>query len=203
MKAMERHSSCAALAARARRLRDANQQRLDHAHRRHPRPRQLQLASARRTGAPRTARSRRAPAARTTPTSSPRIRTATSRSASNSGPATTPTAACSSAARIRANLTDENCYEANIFDQRPDQTYATGAIVKVAAVAQPAPKVGGKWSVYEITAQGPAAHARPERHEDRRRARHQVRERALRAAVGPRDRQVPQGRDQAALTSAC
>jgi len=27
--------------------------------------------------------------------------------------------------------------------------------VKVAAVAQPAPKVGGKWSVYEITANGP------------------------------------------------
>ena len=29
-------------------------------------------------------------------------------------------------------ITDENCYEANIFDQRPDPTYATGAIVKVA-----------------------------------------------------------------------
>ena len=52
-------------------------------------------------------------------------------------------------------ITDESCYEANIFDQRPDQTHATGAIVKVAAVAQPAPKVGGKWSVYEITANGP------------------------------------------------
>ena len=54
-----------------------------------------------------------------------------------------------------ADPTDENCYEANIFDQRTDQTYATGAITKVAAVAQPAPKVGGKWSVYEITANGP------------------------------------------------
>ncbi|MET0205386.1 MAG: DUF1080 domain-containing protein [Casimicrobiaceae bacterium] len=55
----------------------------------------------------------------------------------------------------RNSIGDETCYEANIFDQRPDQTHATGAIVKVAAVAQPAPKVGGKWSVYEITANGP------------------------------------------------
>ena len=55
----------------------------------------------------------------------------------------------------RSDVGDETCYEANIFDQRPDQTHATGAIVKVAAVAQPAPKVGGKWSVYEITANGP------------------------------------------------
>lgn len=52
-------------------------------------------------------------------------------------------------------LTDENCYEANIFDQRPDQTYATGAIVKVAAVAQPAPRAGGRWNTMEVTAKGP------------------------------------------------
>ena len=53
----------------------------------------------------------------------------------------------------RANITDENCYEANIFDQRPDPTYGTGAIVKVAAVS-PMPKAGGKWNTYEITARG-------------------------------------------------
>jgi hypothetical protein len=53
-----------------------------------------------------------------------------------------------------AKITDENCYEANIFDQRPDQTYATGAIVKVAAVAQPAPKAGGKWNTFEVTMRG-------------------------------------------------
>jgi hypothetical protein len=53
-----------------------------------------------------------------------------------------------------ANITDENCYEANIFDQRPDPTYGTGAIVKVATVAQPMPKAGGKWNTYEITASG-------------------------------------------------
>jgi hypothetical protein len=51
-------------------------------------------------------------------------------------------------------ITDENCYEANIFDQRPDPTYATGAIVKVAPVAQPFPRAGGKWNTYEITMKG-------------------------------------------------
>ncbi|TMH01982.1 MAG: DUF1080 domain-containing protein [Betaproteobacteria bacterium] len=33
----------------------------------------------------------------------------------------------------RTKITDQNCYEANIFDQRPDPTYGTGAIVRVAA----------------------------------------------------------------------
>jgi hypothetical protein len=51
-------------------------------------------------------------------------------------------------------ITDETCYEANIFDQRPDPSYGTGAIVKVAKVAQPMPKAGGKWNTYEITVQG-------------------------------------------------
>lgn len=50
-------------------------------------------------------------------------------------------------------INDENCYEANIFDQRPDPTYGTGAIVKVAKVS-PMPKAGGKWNTYEITMQG-------------------------------------------------
>ena len=52
-----------------------------------------------------------------------------------------------------AVITDETCYEANIFYQRPDPTYGTGAIVKVAAVS-PMPKAGGKWNTYEITARG-------------------------------------------------
>jgi hypothetical protein len=51
------------------------------------------------------------------------------------------------------NLTDKTCYEANIFDQRPDQTYATGGIVHRGKVLQPA-KAGGKWNVYDITAKG-------------------------------------------------
>ncbi len=54
----------------------------------------------------------------------------------------------------RGKINDETCYEANIFDQRPDPTYGTGAIVKVAPVAQPMPKAGGKWNTYEITVRG-------------------------------------------------
>ena len=52
-----------------------------------------------------------------------------------------------------SKINDENCYEANIFDTRPDPSYGTGAIVKVAKVA-PMPKAGGKWNTYEITMQG-------------------------------------------------
>lgn len=53
-----------------------------------------------------------------------------------------------------SKITDENCYEANIFDQRPDPTYGTGAIVKVAKAPDPMPKAGGKWNTYEISAKG-------------------------------------------------
>jgi len=53
-----------------------------------------------------------------------------------------------------ATITDETCYEANIFDQRPDPTYATGSIVKVAPVPANFPRAGGKWNTYEITVQG-------------------------------------------------
>jgi hypothetical protein len=48
----------------------------------------------------------------------------------------------------------DSAYEVNIFDKRPDPSYGTGAIVNVAKVV-PMPKAGGKWNVYEITAQGP------------------------------------------------
>ena len=51
-------------------------------------------------------------------------------------------------------ITDENCYEANIFDQRPDPTYGTGAIVKVAKLTGPMLKAGGKWNTFDITAKG-------------------------------------------------
>jgi len=53
------------------------------------------------------------------------------------------------------DIGDENCYEANIFDQRPDPTFATGAIVKVAPVPKDFERAGGKWNTFEITAQGP------------------------------------------------
>ena len=50
-------------------------------------------------------------------------------------------------------VTAKNAYEVNIYDKRPDPSYGTGAIVDVAKV-DPMPKAGGKWNVYEITAQG-------------------------------------------------
>lgn len=53
----------------------------------------------------------------------------------------------------RKNLTDKTCWEANIFDQRPDQTFATGGIVHHGKVLQPT-KAGGKWNTYEITLKG-------------------------------------------------
>jgi len=47
----------------------------------------------------------------------------------------------------------DSAYEVNIFDQRPEPIYGTGAIVNVAKV-DPMPKAGGKWNTYEITAKG-------------------------------------------------
>ena len=46
-----------------------------------------------------------------------------------------------------------NAYEVNIYDTRPDQKFATGAIVDVAGPPSPI-KVGGRWSTFEITARG-------------------------------------------------
>ena len=53
-----------------------------------------------------------------------------------------------------AKITDMTCYEANIFDKRPDQSGRTGAIVHV---AKPIAVIdaGGRWNTYEITAKGP------------------------------------------------
>ncbi len=50
-------------------------------------------------------------------------------------------------------ITDTSCYEANIFDTRPDQTYRTGSIVNV---AEPTEFVytGGQWNRLQITAAG-------------------------------------------------
>ena len=48
-------------------------------------------------------------------------------------------------------VTAANSYEVNIFDQRPDPLYGTGAIVDFAKVS-PMPKAGGKWNSYLITA---------------------------------------------------
>jgi len=56
---------------------------------------------------------------------------------------------CQDPKKIGAN----SCYEVNIFDQRKDPTYGTGAIVNFAEV-NPMPKAGGKWNTFEITAKG-------------------------------------------------
>ena len=50
-------------------------------------------------------------------------------------------------------LTSKTSYEVNIWDERPEKDYATGAIVGVAKV-DPMPKTVGQWNVYEITAKG-------------------------------------------------
>lgn len=52
------------------------------------------------------------------------------------------------------NITDRNCYEANIYDQRPDPSYGTGGIVHIAQVPEPRPMAGGKWNTYDITLRG-------------------------------------------------
>jgi len=51
------------------------------------------------------------------------------------------------------NIGARTCYEVNIFDQRTDPTYGTGAIVYFVEV-NPMPKAGGKWNTFEITAKG-------------------------------------------------
>jgi hypothetical protein len=50
-------------------------------------------------------------------------------------------------------IADTTCYEANIFDQRPDPSYGTGAIVHVSPIKN-MPKAGGKWNTYDITVKG-------------------------------------------------
>ena len=50
-------------------------------------------------------------------------------------------------------VNDRTCYEANIYDQRKDPTYGTGAMVRHVEVS-PMPKAGGKWNTYEITVKG-------------------------------------------------
>jgi hypothetical protein len=52
-----------------------------------------------------------------------------------------------------AEPSPRSCYEVNIYDERPDPTYGTGAIPNHAAVGE-IPKIGGQWNTYEITAQG-------------------------------------------------
>lgn len=50
-------------------------------------------------------------------------------------------------------IDSKTAYEVNIWDERPEKDYATGAIVGVAKV-DPMPTTVGKWNVFEITAKG-------------------------------------------------
>jgi hypothetical protein len=56
---------------------------------------------------------------------------------------------CSEPGKVGA----KNAYEINVFDKRPEQNYATGAIVDVASPAVPM-IAAGRWNVFEITARG-------------------------------------------------
>ncbi len=54
-----------------------------------------------------------------------------------------------------AKIGADSSYEVNIWDIRPDPTYATGSIVDFAAVPVPTVhKAGGKWNTLEIEARG-------------------------------------------------
>jgi hypothetical protein len=50
-------------------------------------------------------------------------------------------------------IADRNCYEVNIYDTRPDQTYRTGGIVHIAAPSAQI-NAAGRWNTYVIRAQG-------------------------------------------------
>ena len=51
-------------------------------------------------------------------------------------------------------ITDRTCYEVNIFDQRGDPSFGTGAIVHIAPVEEPRPTAGNSWNVFVITLDG-------------------------------------------------
>lgn len=51
-------------------------------------------------------------------------------------------------------MTARTCHEANIFDKRPDPTWATGAISGLVKAPQPVPRTGGQWNTMEVIAKG-------------------------------------------------
>ena len=81
-----------------------------------------------------------------------------------------------------AKITSKNSYEVNIYDQRPEPAYGTGAIVDFAAVS-PMPKAGGKWNTFEITAKGSQLIVGAERHPDRQFSEQPVRAGTVRPSV--------------------
>lgn len=53
-----------------------------------------------------------------------------------------------------SDISDQKCYEANIFDTRPDQIYRTGAITGHSSPTAIINSEDGKWHTYEIRAVG-------------------------------------------------
>jgi hypothetical protein len=51
-------------------------------------------------------------------------------------------------------MTDRTCHEANIYDKRPDPSYATGAIVWLVKAPVPVPHTGSQWNTMDVTAKG-------------------------------------------------
>jgi len=51
-------------------------------------------------------------------------------------------------------IDDRTCYEANIFDTRPDQAYRTGAITNIASPKENIKTEDGNWHRYQIHAIG-------------------------------------------------
>jgi 3-keto-disaccharide hydrolase len=49
--------------------------------------------------------------------------------------------------------TDTTCYEANIFDERPDPSYGTGAITHFVKVPE-LNRTGGQWNTFDIKVKG-------------------------------------------------
>jgi hypothetical protein len=52
-----------------------------------------------------------------------------------------------------SNITDMTCYEANIFDNRPDQSGRTGGVPNYLPPSEIV-NAGGQWNTYRITAEG-------------------------------------------------
>ena len=92
------------------------------------------------------------------------------------------------------------CYEVNIFDQRKDPTYGTGAIVYFAEV-NPMPKAGGKWNTFEITAKGRQITVVLNGQKTVDLQQRHVRRRPVHAAIRRGRDEVPQGRGQAAVAA--
>ena len=97
----------------------------------------------------------------------------------------------------------KSCYEVNIWDTRKDPSYGTGAVVNFAEV-NPMPKAGGKWNTFEITAKGRQISVTMNGQKTVDFRNGMFEEGPVHAAVRRRRHrrtdQVPQGRDQAALS---